>query len=175
VRTVAGFTTRLNVLEIHTWALGETSKNPARLVPLHCPVCIELVLEDPFARHHVGMRWSRHEIPSMVLQKGSMLFLHGDAPTWVSEATTVGLGHRGELRSMEQSRNAKSAFSVRRHRVLVGHWLDSNSTLGKRRWRRCGLRRNSVRACPARLDIGDDAGRSLERREARWWAARGGA
>jgi hypothetical protein len=81
------------------------------------------------------MRWSRHEIPSVVLQKSSMLFLHGGAPTRVSEATTIGLGHRGELRSMELSRNAKAVLSVSRHRVLVGHWLDSNSTLGKRRWR----------------------------------------
>jgi hypothetical protein len=59
--------------KIHTWALGESSKNPTRLVPLQCPVGIELVFEDPFACHHVGMRWSRHEIPSVILQKGSAL------------------------------------------------------------------------------------------------------
>jgi hypothetical protein len=161
--------------EIHTWALGETPKNPTCLVPLECPVCIELVLENPFARHHVGMMWSRHEIPSVVLQKGSMLFLHGGAPTRVSETTTVGLGHRGELCSMEQSRNAKAALGARRPPVLVGHWLDSNNTLGKRRWGRCGRCRNRICASPTRLDIGDDARRSLEGWEARRWAARGGA
>jgi hypothetical protein len=76
--------------EIHTWALGETPKNPARFVPLQCPICMELVLEDPLARHHVGTRWSRHEIPSVVLQKGSMLFLHGGAPTRVIEVLGTG-------------------------------------------------------------------------------------
>jgi hypothetical protein len=121
--------------EIHTWALGEAPKNPACLVPLQCPVCMELVLENLLARHHVGMRWSRHQLPSVVLQKSSMLFLHGGMPTRVNEATTVGFGHRGEVRSMELSRNAKVVLSASRHRVLVGHWLDSNSTLGKQCWR----------------------------------------
>jgi hypothetical protein len=120
--------------EIHTWALGEAPKNPACLVPLQCPVCMELVLENPLACHHVGMRWW-HELPGVVLQKSTMLVLHGGTPTLVSEATTVGFGHRGEVRSMELSRNTKAVLSASRHRVLVGHWLDSNNTLGKRRWR----------------------------------------
>jgi hypothetical protein len=64
---------------------------------------MEFVLENLLAYHHIGMRWSRHEIPSVVLQESSMLFLHGGVPTRVSEATTVGLGHQGELRSMELS------------------------------------------------------------------------
>jgi hypothetical protein len=44
-----------------------------------------------------------------------MLFLHGGMPTRVSEATTVGFGHRGEVRSMELSRNTKAVLSVSRH------------------------------------------------------------
>jgi hypothetical protein len=96
-------------------------------VPLQCLVGIELVLEDPFACHHVGMRWPRHEIPSVVMLKGDML-------ARINEATTIGLGHRGELCSMEQGWNAKAMLSARLHQV-VGHLLDSNITLGKRCWR----------------------------------------
>jgi hypothetical protein len=68
--------------------------------------------------------------------KGDMLFLHGGMLARISEATTIGLGHQGELCSMEQGWNAKATLSARRHQVLVGHLLDINNTLGKRCWRR---------------------------------------
>jgi hypothetical protein len=64
----------------------------------------------------------------MILQKSIML-LHGGAPTRVSEATTIGLGHRGEVRIMEQGWN-ETVFGPCRHWVQVGHCMDINRTLG---------------------------------------------
>jgi hypothetical protein len=49
-----------SLIVVNTWALGESTKNPARLVALERTVCLELVFEDPLASHHIGARWSQN-------------------------------------------------------------------------------------------------------------------
>jgi hypothetical protein len=71
--------------------LGEAAKNPTCLVTLQGTVGMELVLEDPLARDDVGMSRARDQVPSLVLEKGGVFFLHSSPPIGIGEGTTEGL------------------------------------------------------------------------------------
>jgi len=51
---------------VNARALSKATKNPARLVALERTICLEFVLEDPLASHHIGSRWAWYKIPSVV-------------------------------------------------------------------------------------------------------------
>jgi hypothetical protein len=63
------------------------------LVPLKSAVSLELVLDDPLACHNVGTRWSRYEILGVILEKGTVFFLHCGAPVAVGKRATESLRH----------------------------------------------------------------------------------
>jgi len=76
------------LIKINTWALCEATKHPTGLVPFQRTICLELVLEHPFAANNIGLRWSRNQIPSVVHQQ-CIVLLHGSTPIGVGEAPTV--------------------------------------------------------------------------------------
>jgi hypothetical protein len=86
--------------KVDAQTLGEAVKDPTCLVALQRTVCVELVFEDPLAHDNVGMSWARNQLPSLVLEKGSMFFLHSSSPIEIGKGATEGLRNRGQWRSM---------------------------------------------------------------------------
>jgi hypothetical protein len=82
------------LVEIHAWALGEATKDPARLVPLQGSISIELVLEYLLASDDVGARRARNKIPSLVRQQSVVLGFHSSLPIGISEGAAEGLRDR---------------------------------------------------------------------------------
>jgi hypothetical protein len=84
-----------SLIVVHTGALGEPTKDPACLVPVQRAIRLELVLEDPLARHHIDSTWSWYQVPGVVGQQSLVLLFHSAAPVGVDErATDRGQGRR---------------------------------------------------------------------------------
>lgn len=67
---VAGLTTGLkDLVIIDAMLLRESVNNPMSLVTSKGSIGTELVLEDPFARHDVGVAGSRDETPCPVVDQ----------------------------------------------------------------------------------------------------------
>ena len=116
--------------EVNTRPLGKATKNPACLVPLKGAIELKLVLENPLASDDVGLRRSRHEVPSVILQESTVFFFHSRSPIGVSESATKGLGHCREGGGVVGGRHPIASLRPRAHSVLVRHWNDSNGALG---------------------------------------------
>ena len=80
--------------EVNAGALCEAAQHPARLVALKRSIRLELVLENPFASHNVGPRWTWDKIPRAVGQEGVELLLHSASPIGIGKAAPVGPGNR---------------------------------------------------------------------------------
>ena len=82
------------LIKVHTKPLGKAAENPARLVPFEGAIRLKLVLEDPLVGDDVGPRGSRHEIPSVILQQGTVFLFHCSSPHGVGKSATEGLRYR---------------------------------------------------------------------------------
>ena len=157
--------------------LRKTTNDPPGLMASQGAVSTILVLEDPLAGDHISAQGARHEIPSVVLQKGSMFLFHSSAPVWVGKRATEGLGHWTQLGGGEERRYSETALRARGHGVLVAHWWDSNSTrrqgrsrTGGRRGRHArGWRRGGCRgwALPASVHLLEEVARARRGRRDR--------
>ena len=65
-------------------ALAEATNHPARLVPGEGPIGMELMPEDPLARHDIGTGRLRDEAPGVIIDEGLELVDHGSMPVGVS-------------------------------------------------------------------------------------------
>lgn len=70
-------------------ALGETSDNPASLVASEGPIGMELVPEDPLARHDVGAGGARNELPGVVVDESLVLIHHRGTPVGIGQRAAV--------------------------------------------------------------------------------------
>jgi hypothetical protein len=55
-------------------------KNLAGLIPLECPIGLELVLEDPLVGDNIGAAGAWNQVPSAVGHESGVLFLHSHPP-----------------------------------------------------------------------------------------------
>jgi hypothetical protein len=69
--------------------LGEATNHPARLVAGKRAIGVELMAEDPFARHDVGTRRTWDEALGVVGVEGLVLINHRSAPIGVSEGAAI--------------------------------------------------------------------------------------
>jgi hypothetical protein len=74
-----------NLIIIDIEMLCEPTENPAGLVPLECPVGLELVLEDSLAGDNIGAAGAQNEVPSFVGHESIILFLHSLLPMRIGE------------------------------------------------------------------------------------------
>ena len=77
-----------SLIVVHTGALGEPPEDPTSLVPVQRTICLQLVLKDPLASHHIGSRWSWYQVPGAVGQQGLVLLFHSATPVGVGERAT---------------------------------------------------------------------------------------
>jgi hypothetical protein len=64
-------------------------KNPARFIALKKTISMELVFENPFAGHNIGVQRLRNKISGLALNEGSILLCHSSAPIWIGESCSV--------------------------------------------------------------------------------------
>jgi hypothetical protein len=74
-----------SLIIIDAGTLHEPSKNPAGLVPLECPVGLELVLEYPLIGDNIGIVGAQNQVPSVIGHESSVLFLHSHPPMKIDE------------------------------------------------------------------------------------------
>jgi hypothetical protein len=67
--------------------LREPVKNPLSLVPLKCPIGLEIVLEDPLAGDNIGDTGEHCQVPSVVGHKSGVVFLHSCPPMSTGEGS----------------------------------------------------------------------------------------
>jgi hypothetical protein len=65
--------------------LREPTKNPSSLVPLECPIGLELVLEDSLASDSIGFAEARNQVPSVIGNESGILFLHSHPSMRIDE------------------------------------------------------------------------------------------
>ena len=75
-------------------ALCEPVKYPPGLVALKGAIYVEFVFEDPFAGHHISMRWSWKKIPGIVGKESGVLSFHCQAPIRVDKSGPIGARYR---------------------------------------------------------------------------------
>jgi hypothetical protein len=75
-----------SLVVINSGVLGEPTKDLASFVSIQRAVGVELVLEYPLPSDHVSLGRSRNQIPSVIVQEGSILFFHGPAPMRTGES-----------------------------------------------------------------------------------------
>jgi hypothetical protein len=91
------------------------------------------------------MRRTRHEIPSVILQEGSVFVLHGGTLIGIGKRNMISLWHPGEGRCMVQGQHQETMLRPSGHGVLVLRRQNGHRTLGQgRRW---GRRRGGQRGC----------------------------
>ena len=93
---------------------------------------VELVLEQPLPSHNIGLLWTRNEVPSVVLEKGSELLFQSNPPIGVGEAAAEGLRHWRQRRGVEQwaRRHPEATLRLSAHWVRIIHWSQRRRTLG---------------------------------------------
>jgi hypothetical protein len=124
--------------KVNARTLGETTKDPTSLVAFQRTIDVKLVLEDPLARDSVGMSGARNQVPSLVLEKRCMLFLHSSPPIGIDKGTMEGLQNRRQGRNMVHDWHAEAVLSSSHHAMMVDRGWDDDNTSGKRAgcWRR---------------------------------------
>jgi hypothetical protein len=60
-------------------------KNPADLVPLECPIGLELVFEDQLVVDNISTMGAQNQVPSVVRHEDDILFLNSRPPMKISE------------------------------------------------------------------------------------------
>jgi hypothetical protein len=83
-----------SLVVVHSEALGEAPKDPTSLVAVQGAVQGRLVAKEPLVGDHVGVWWTRHQVPGVVGQQGSVLF-HSATLVGVSEGSANGGRDRG--------------------------------------------------------------------------------
>jgi hypothetical protein len=85
--------------EVDSRLLCETTDNPSCLVFVEAAIRAKFVLEHPFPRHDVGVRWPGNQLPSAISQEGIELCLHCTSPVRIGQAerTDFGIGERETL------------------------------------------------------------------------------
>lgn len=71
------------LIVVHAMFLTEPADDPPSFMAGKGAVGVELVLEDPFARHDVGAKGMRNQHPSVIVDEGSVLLCHGCTPVGV--------------------------------------------------------------------------------------------
>jgi hypothetical protein len=69
--------------------LGEATNHPARLVAGKRAIDVELMAEDPLARHNVGVWWTWDEALGVIGAEGLVLINHRSAPIGVGEGVVI--------------------------------------------------------------------------------------
>jgi hypothetical protein len=65
-----------SLIIINAKMLCEPAKNPTGLVPLKCPISLELVFKYPLVSDNIGATGAQNQVPSVVGHEGDILFLH---------------------------------------------------------------------------------------------------
>jgi hypothetical protein len=73
------------LITIDAGTLCELTKNLLSLVPLECPVGLELVSEDPLVYNNFGAVGAQNQVPSVVGHESGILFLHSRPPMRIGE------------------------------------------------------------------------------------------
>lgn len=84
------------LVKVHAGTLGEATEDPAGLVLLEGAIGLVLVLENPLPGDDVGSGRTKNQIPGVILQEGSMFFLHSRPPIWIGKGAMEGRGDWGE-------------------------------------------------------------------------------
>jgi hypothetical protein len=74
-----------NLIVVHTRVLGEPLEVPTSLVSVQIIICLQVVLEDPLASHHIGPRWLWYQVPGAVGEQGLILLFYSTTPVGVNE------------------------------------------------------------------------------------------
>jgi hypothetical protein len=74
-----------SLIIIDAGMLREPVKNQASLVPLECPISLELVLEYPLTGDNIGATGEWNQVPSAVGHESGVLFLHSRPPMRIGE------------------------------------------------------------------------------------------
>jgi hypothetical protein len=82
------------LIVVNTESLGQTTKDPASLVPFQRAVEVELLLEDPFAGDDIGANGSKDKITGVVGDQRSKFFFHGTVLVQIDEGGADGGGHQ---------------------------------------------------------------------------------
>jgi hypothetical protein len=80
-----------SLIIIDTGTLRDPTKNSSSLVPLECPIGLELVLEHPLAGDNIGAPGVRNQVPSAIGHESGVLFPHSRSPMGISEGGLNGL------------------------------------------------------------------------------------
>jgi hypothetical protein len=64
-----------SLILINAWTLLEPVKNPTGLVPLECPIGLELVFEDPLVDDNICATGAWNQVPSTIGLEDGILFL----------------------------------------------------------------------------------------------------
>jgi hypothetical protein len=81
-----------SLIIVDSRALSETPKDPTSLVVIKGPVSMEFVHEDPLVGDNVGALRSGNQLPGLIADQGSVLFLHSRG---IDKHNTSGGGDRG--------------------------------------------------------------------------------
>jgi hypothetical protein len=74
-----------SLIIIDAGTLCESVKNSVSLVPLKCPVALELVLEYPLIDDNIGAAGAWNQVPSVIGHESGVLFLHNRPPIRIGE------------------------------------------------------------------------------------------
>jgi hypothetical protein len=73
------------LIEVNALVLRETVKHPACFVAVEGAIGLHLMVKDPLAGDNVGIPRRRHEIPSVVAEKSTILLGHSLEPVGILE------------------------------------------------------------------------------------------
>jgi hypothetical protein len=86
------------LIVVHAEALGEAPKNPASLVAVQGAIRSQFVAKEPLASGRIGAGRTWNQVPSVVVQQGRVLLLHGPTLVRVGEGGADEGGNRGDVR-----------------------------------------------------------------------------